>query len=107
MRLLKGKTIIEKLKLRIINIDALIVMKLVSCRPADIRDVFMMLPNAEDKKWIKSEVSSRCDFKGRLSKIIEKISSKQFKDGLSGVCGRLDQKTFEKHEKAILFLKME
>ena len=98
---LKGKTIAEELKLRIININALIVMKTISCRATDIRDVFMMLPNAEDKEWIKSEVSIRYNLQNRISKIIEKVTSKQFKDGLSGVYGYFDSKVFEKHKRAI------
>ena len=101
---LKGKTINEELKLRIINIDALIVMKTISCRSTDIRDVFMMLPNARDNDWIRSEVSSRYDFNERISRIIEKVNSKQFKDGISGVYGRFDQKIFDKHKKAVLSL---
>ena len=104
IRALKGKTINEELNMRIINIDALLAMKIVSCRPTDIRDIFMMLPNANSTEWIKSEVSLRYNFKDRLSKIAEKVTSKQFKDGLSGVYGYFDQKTFEKHRKAVLSL---
>ncbi|MBI3036120.1 hypothetical protein HYY71_07410, partial [Candidatus Woesearchaeota archaeon] len=62
IRLLKGKTITEELKLRIINPDALIVTKFVSCRSTDIRDIFMLMPQAKDIKWIKEEISKRCDF---------------------------------------------
>ena len=105
MRILKGKTIPEELKLRIINADALLAMKIISCRPADIRDIFMMLPHAQDKKWIISEVSSRYNLHDRLSKIMEKVDSKQFRDGLAGVYGRFDQKTFDQHKKALLSLR--
>ncbi len=102
IKTLKGKTISEELKVKIINIDALLAMKIISCRPTDIRDVFMIFPKAQDKRWIKSEVQIRSDFKDRIAKIIEKICSKQFKDGLAGVYGSFDQKTFEKHKNAIL-----
>ena len=102
VRILKGKTITEELKLRIINIDALLVMKIISCRSTDIRDVFMMFPYAHDKVWIKSEITRRYDFNDRLAKIIEKVSSQQFKDGLSGVYGYIDQAVFEKHKQALL-----
>jgi len=102
--ILRGKTISEETKLRIITIDALIVMKMISCRPTDIRDIFMMLPNALNKKWITSEISLRYDFNDRISKIIEKVDSKQFRDGLSGVYGKFDQKVFEKHRKMLLTL---
>ncbi len=104
VRVLRGKTITEELKLRIINIDALLAMKIISCRPTDIRDAFMMLPNANDKEWVKSEIAARYDFKDRIGKIVDKVNSKQFKDGLSGVYGRVDEKVFEKHKKAITTL---
>lgn len=102
--ILKGKTIIGEIKVRIIKIDALLVMKIISCRPTDIRDVFMMAPNALNKKWIKLEIAKKYNFNERVQKVIEKISSAQFKDGLSGVYGQFDQKVFEKHKKAILSL---
>jgi len=104
IKLLKGKTIAEELKMRIINIDALLVMKIISCRSTDIRDVFMMIPKAKNTAWITSEIQIRYNFKDRMAKIIEKICSNQFKDGLSGVYGRIDQKTFEKHKNAIILL---
>lgn len=104
---LKGKTISEELQLRIIDIDALLVMKIISCRATDIRDVFMMLPNAKNKDWIKSEISLRYNLKDRITKIVEKVTSKQFKDALSGVYGYFDSKVFEKHKKAIISLRDE
>ncbi len=100
--MLKGKTITEALKLRIINIDALLVMKIISCRPTDIRDVFMMAPNAKNKEWIKAEVAQRYTLDDRSKKIIEKITSAQFRDGLSGIYGYFDSKVFEKHKKAVI-----
>lgn len=100
-RVLKGKTLIEELKLRIIDVDALLVMKIISCRPADIRDAFMMVPAANDKEWVKSEITRRYDLKDRITKTIDKVTSKQFKDGLSGVYGGFDIKVFEKHKKAL------
>ena len=100
-RALKGKTLTEELKARVISMDALLAMKMTSCRATDIRDVFMMLPQAEDKEWIKKEIASRCDIKDRIARITEKIMSKEFKNGLSGVYGVIDEKTFNKHRKAI------
>src|SRR3989338_5638822 len=87
MRLVKGKTIPEKLRLRVVNTDALIVMKFISCRTADIRDAFMLMPQAEDMNWIKKEISNRYDFKDRFEKIKNKITSAQFKNNLQGVYG--------------------
>lgn len=101
---LNGKTIIEKLDVRIISHRALMAMKIVSCRPTDIRDVFMMAQKDEDSEWIRHEVGLRTPFDARILKIIDKVSSKQFKDGLSGVYGRFDIETFERHKKALDWL---
>ncbi|MBW2994854.1 nucleotidyl transferase AbiEii/AbiGii toxin family protein [Candidatus Woesearchaeota archaeon] len=100
----KGKTITEELKLRIMNPDALIVMKAISCRSADIRDVFMLITKSKDKVWIKEEIEKRCSFKERFAKIKEKINSKQFKDNLQGVYGHIDEELFKKHKQQVLEL---
>ncbi len=104
IRILRGKTITEELKLRIINLDALFVLKFVSCRLTDIRDIFMLAPNIKNKEWIKEEILKKYDFDKLFLKIKEKITSKQFKDSLQGVYGIIDNKVFEKHKKAILNL---
>lgn len=100
---LKGKTINEELKLRIIDVDALIVIKIVSCRNVDIRDVFMLMPKAKDKEWIRKEISARYDFDDRFSKVRDKITSLKFKDDLQGVYGFIDEFVFERHKKAFFF----
>ena len=107
IRPLKGKTIAEELKLRIINVDALIVMKLISCRNTDIRDIFMLMPKAINKEWIKEEVKKRYFFDNRLVKLKEKITSVKFKDDLQGVYGYIDNNIFDKHMKAVLELEKE
>jgi hypothetical protein len=103
-RFLKGKTINEKLNLRIINPDALFVMKLISCRQTDIRDIFLLIISIKDKNWIKKEVSERFSLKDRLSKALKKINSNQFKDELQGVFGIIDNKLFERNKNMILEL---
>ncbi|MBI4043424.1 MAG: hypothetical protein HY393_01295 [Candidatus Diapherotrites archaeon] len=102
MRLLKGKTIMEELTIRIIDLDALFVMKFISARSTDIRDIFMLAPNLKDKKWVQNEISIRCDLRNRFERVKEKVSSKSFKDGLQGVYGHIDEKVFEKHQQAVL-----
>lgn len=104
IKTLRGKTITEKLKLRIINIEALIVMKFISCRTTDIRDIFMLTPNIKDKAWLKEEISQRCNFKDRFDTIKNIITSDKFKDNLQGVYGYIEDKIFEKHKKAVLAL---
>ena len=107
VRILRGKTITEELKSRIINLDALFVLKFVSCRLTDIRDIFMLSPNIKNKKWVKEEVLKKYDFNKLFLKVKEKIISKQFKDSLQGVYGVVDDKIFEKHKKAVLELNKE
>lgn len=100
-QILKGKTIVEKIKVRVPKVEALIVMKLLSCRNTDIRDIFMMIANVVDFEFIKKEVSKRVDFNKQFEKLKEKIISKDFKDNLQGVFGFIQQKIFEKHKEFI------
>jgi len=104
VRILRGKTITENLETRIVNPEALFATKLVSCRKIDIRDIFLLISEIKNKDWIKQEVSNRCSFKDRFKILKEEISSSQFKDGLQGVFGFIDEKIFEKHQKLILSL---
>lgn len=100
-RVLRGKTITEELKLRIINLEALFTMKIISCRSTDIRDIFLMISDTKrgDLEFIKKEVSARFNLKDRLEKVIKEINSQQFKDGLQGVFGIIDNKLFERNKK--------
>ncbi len=102
--LLPGKTISEELRIRIISIDALLTMKICSCRSTDIRDVFMLLPNAKSFTWIKDEVAKRCNFKERIEIILKKVSDTRFKNNLQGVYGYIDHQVYNKHLKAIELL---
>ncbi|MEK6948291.1 MAG: hypothetical protein AABX19_03535 [Nanoarchaeota archaeon] len=102
---LKGKTITEELKVKIIDTDALIVMKMISCRSTDIRDVFMIITQMKDSEWIKKEIKERCNLIERLKKLQDKISSEKFKNDLQGVYGYIDEKIFNKHKKMILEMK--
>lgn len=104
LRNLQGKTISEQIKLKIVNADALFTMKLISCRQTDIRDIFLLINSVKDKDWVKKEVSERYDFKDRLSKAINKINSKQFKDELQGVFGIVDNKIFNRNKSMIFEL---
>jgi len=101
IKILKGKTVQDQIRLQIINLDALITMKIISCRKTDIRDVFMMITNAKDTAWIKEEINKRTNFNERITKLDNKTSSKNFKDNLQGVFGYLEETTFKKHLNAI------
>ena len=62
IRVLKGKTFKEKLEAKIPSAEALVVMKFISCRNTDIRDIFMMITHVNDFKFVKDEVSKRTNF---------------------------------------------
>ena len=102
LRMLKGKTIPEEIKVRIVNLDALVVMKWVSCRNTDMRDVFMLISQVKDITWVKKEVSERVEFNNRFSRIKDKITSAQFKDNLQGVYGFIDKNAFERNKKILI-----
>ncbi len=102
IRSLKGKTITEELRLRIINPDALFAMKMITCRLTDIRDIFLLVSSIKDKSWIREEISKRYGFEDRFERVKKEITSKQFKDGLQGVFGLVDSKIFEKHQRMML-----
>lgn len=102
---LKGKTVIGSLELRVINADALTVMKLVASRKADLRDVFMLLPLVKNLGFVKSEVSKKTGFSEAVERAGKTILSKEFKNNLQGVFGYLDEKAFRKSVKAFEELK--
>ncbi len=103
-RVLKGKTITENIKLLIINPEALVAMKVISCRINDIRDIFMLAPLIKNKKWVQEELAGQISIKAHFRKIVETVQSPEFKNNLQGVYGYIDQKTFEKHQQAVLAL---
>ena len=100
--ILRGKTITEKVELRIVRLDALIAMKCVPCHLTDIRDIFMLIVFAEDLGWIRNEVQQRTNFSEKAKIISEKINSPSFKNNLQGVYGYIEDKIFEKHKKKVL-----
>jgi len=101
VRNLRGKTIAEQLPLRILKPDALFAMKAVSCRPTDIRDVFMLAPSVEGSEWVVREIAKRCNLQEKSDRILKTVDSRQFRDGLQGVYGKLDSHTFDNHMKAL------
>src|SRR3989338_205413 len=71
VKTLQGKTMTEHIKVRVQSPEALIVMKLLSCRTTDMRDIFMMIVHVGDFSFIKKEVSERADFKQHYTKLKE------------------------------------
>ncbi len=101
---LRGKVVADKIDVRVPHVEALIVMKLLSCRNTDMRDIFMMIDKVQNKDIIRKEVSERTDFNKQFKKLKEKITSKEFKNNLQGVFGLVQEKTFEKNKEKVLAL---
>lgn len=94
---LHGKTIPDAIDLKIIALEALLVMKLISARKSDLRDVFMLLPKARQTDFVKKEIREKTGFETVAKKASETILSKNFKNNLQGVFGYLDDKLYQKH----------
>ncbi len=101
---LKGKTITEIIAVNVINLDALLVMKFISCRETDIRDIFMLIRYMKNRQWVKDEINKRYSFSAVFEEVKKTITSAKFKDNLQGVFGYIDNSLFEKHVKALLSL---
>ncbi len=97
-RELAGKTIAGRVAARIIDIAALFVMKFVSARGSDVRDVFMIADKVSDWKWAKDEISKRIDYGKRAGEIKKKIADAEFKKNLEGVWGFVEKEAFEKRK---------
>jgi len=94
---LVGKTIMQDLNVKIVTVDALTVMKLLSCRKTDMRDIFMLATSLTDVNWIKKEVDSRYGFEKRMKILREYIHSENFRNSLQGPFGKIDEAIFQEH----------
>lgn len=103
-KMLKGKTIQEEVHIRIPSPEALIVMKLLSCRINDRRDIFMILPQVKDFEKIKREVSEKTNFLKQYTKLKYTITSAEFKNNLQGVFGSIPEKIFNRNKELVLKL---
>jgi hypothetical protein len=101
---LRGKTSTDRITVKIPSVESLIVMKLLSCRNTDIRDIFMMVDKVGDKEFIRREVSKKVDFDVQFKNLKQKVTSKDFKNNLQGVFGFVQEAVFERNKRKILEL---
>ncbi len=100
-RTIYGKGTPINLKTRVVNPEMLFIMKAVSCRKPDTRDIFMLASIKLNKKELK-EISKETPIpKQSIQKILEKIESKGFKDALQGIFGVLPKEQFQKTKKKL------
>ena len=100
IRTLAGKANPIKIELRIADPEILIIMKLAASRKSDLRDIFMLMEKDINISFVLSELK-RYGLQNKLVKFKEYISSKEFRDSLQGVFGKIDEKIFNKIIKKI------
>ncbi len=103
-RIIFGKGSPARIETRVADAEMLFMMKAVSCRKPDIRDVFMLASTKLDKAKILKITKETPIPKESIEKIVEKITSKGFKDSLQGVFGMLPEKQFETSKRKLLAL---
>ncbi|MDO8740655.1 MAG: nucleotidyl transferase AbiEii/AbiGii toxin family protein [Candidatus Woesearchaeota archaeon] len=95
IRVLVGKANPVKIELRIADPEILVIMKLAASRKSDLRDIFMLLERDINMGFILSELK-KYRLQNKLAEFKEYAISKEFRDSLQGVFGKVDDKTFKK-----------
>ena len=103
-RAIFGKGSPARIETRVADAEMLFVMKAVSCRKPDIRDVFMLASTKLDRKKIQQITKETPIPAESIEKTVSKVNSKGFKDSLQGVFGMLPEKQFETSKKKLLSL---
>ncbi|MBI5332304.1 MAG: nucleotidyl transferase AbiEii/AbiGii toxin family protein [Candidatus Aenigmarchaeota archaeon] len=93
----------EKISLRIANPEMLFVMKFVSCRRQDIRDIFILANTELNEEFIiKTLETLFASAVSNKEKIKQIITNQSFRDALQGVYGFVPENTFEAAKKKLL-----
>jgi len=98
---LPAKTFAGQLMVRVIDADALFVMKFCCARATDIRDIFMLCDKVEDWEWVRTELAARVDLAAQHRKIMRKVSGSEFRKDLGGVYGYVEPAAFGKRLKIL------
>lgn len=96
---LPAKTFADQLKVRVVDADALFVMKFCCARATDIRDIFMLCDKVKDWEWVRTELAARVDLPVQHRKIMQKVSGTEFRKDLGGVYGYVEPAAFGKRLK--------
>lgn len=95
IRTIFGKGSPIQIKIRVADAEMLFIMKAITGRTTDIRDIFMLASTKLDSKKIIKIRKEILPQKQHLEKVIQIIESKDFKNSLQGVYGKLPEKQFE------------
>ncbi|MEK6973405.1 MAG: hypothetical protein AABW72_05180 [archaeon] len=96
-----GKANPIKAKARIVEPELLFLMKCITGRKSDIRDILMLAAIKLDKGKIGELNKGIKVPKEKITEIKAKINEKQFKNALEGVYGRIEEKMFENTKKRL------
>lgn len=103
-RTIFGKGNPLRIETRVADAEMLFVMKAISSRKPDIRDVFMLASTKLDRKKI-NEISKQVSIpQESIEKIVSKVNSTGFKDALQGVFGMLPKEQFETTKKKLFLM---
>ena len=98
---LPAKTFAGQMKVRVVDADALFVMKFCCARATDIRDIFMLCDKVKDWEWVRGELAARLDLAAQHRKIMQKVSGTEFRNDLGGVYGYVEPAAFGKRLKIL------
>jgi len=104
-RITVGRANPIRIKLRIADPELLFVLKFVSARRQDIRDIFMLSGTEMDWELIKELVKKKCAaelVEKRIKSIKEKVTSVSYRDSLHGAFGKIPNKIFENCEENMI-----
>ncbi|MFH1751657.1 MAG: hypothetical protein ABH821_01835 [archaeon] len=94
-RIVYGKGSPTKIKTNVINPELLVLMKTISSRKTDIRDIFMLHTIKIDKKKLLNLIKEIGVPAKSIQTVKETITSKQFKDSIAGVYGNIQEEVFK------------
>ncbi len=98
-----GRAAPIRLKMRIANPETLFIMKFVSCRRQDIRDIFMLSGSGLNIDFIVSSLKTNYSKAlVNIQEIKKTVLGKPFRDSLQGVYGFVQEKAFDDARKNIL-----
>ena len=94
-----------RIRLRLANPEMLFIMKFLSCRKQDIRDIFMLSNLKLDVDFITKNLTRMTPekiIKTRIQKVEDMITKKTFRDSLQGPYGYLPDKIFDNCKDSLL-----
>jgi len=98
-RVTVGRANPSRIKIRVADAELLFIMKFVSARRQDIRDIFMLSGTELNWNLIRHVTKEKCSEKllrERGKMIKAKVTNKSYRDSLHGAFGKIPDKTFNR-----------